>query len=55
MKIIIKPFSEIMVKSKFVKKQYLRNLQTNIIRNLKELECKTEVVVFNDKLEINYI
>ncbi|MCD5382515.1 tRNA 4-thiouridine(8) synthase ThiI [Candidatus Gracilibacteria bacterium] len=54
MKIIIKPFSEIMIKSKFVKKQYLKNLQKNILRNLKELELKIEVVVFNDKLEVNY-
>lgn len=54
MKIIIKPFSEIMIKSKPVRKRYLRILQTNIARTLKMVDPEIKTHLFYDKLEVNY-
>ena len=54
MKIIIKPFSEIMIKSKPVRKRYLQVLQTNIARSLKMLDENIKTHLFYDKLEVNY-
>jgi thiamine biosynthesis protein ThiI len=55
MKIIIKPFSEIMIKSKPVRKRYLQILQTNIARNLKMLNPEIKTHLFYDKLEVNIL
>ncbi len=54
MKFLIKPFSEIMIKSKPVRKRYLNRLQTNIQFWVKEIESKLKTHVFYDKLELNY-
>lgn len=54
MKIIIKPFSEIMVKSKPVRKRQLKTLQTNISKNLKMLDENIKTHLFYDKLEVNF-
>jgi len=54
MKIIIKPFSEIMIKSKPVRKRYLQILQTNIARSLKMLDENIKTNLFYDKLEVNF-
>jgi len=54
MKIIIKPFSEIMIKSKPVRKRYLQVLQTNIARSLKMIDENIKTHLFYDKLEINF-
>ena len=53
MKIIIKPFSEIMIKSKPVRKRYMKVLQTNIARSLKMLDENIKTHLFYDKLEVN--
>ncbi len=53
MKIIIKPFSEIMIKSKPVRKRYMQILQTNIARSLKMLDENIKTHLFYDKLEVN--
>jgi tRNA uracil 4-sulfurtransferase len=55
MKIIIKPFSEIMIKSKPVRKKQLQALQTNITRNLKGLDENIKTHLFYDKLEVNFL
>ena len=55
MKIIIKPFSEIMVKSKPVRKKQLRVLQKNISKSLEYINNNIKVNVFFDKLEVNLI
>jgi thiamine biosynthesis protein ThiI len=55
MKIIIKPFSEIMIKSKPVRKRYLQILQTNISRSLKMLNSEIKTHLFYDKLEVNVL
>ncbi|MDD3645813.1 MAG: tRNA 4-thiouridine(8) synthase ThiI [Candidatus Gracilibacteria bacterium] len=55
MKFLIKPFAEIMIKSKPVRKRYLRILQTNIKLGLKDIEPEIKVHLFWDKLEVNYI
>ena len=53
MKIIIKLFSEIMIKSKPVRKRYMQVLQTNIARSLKMLDENIKTHLFYDKLEVN--
>jgi thiamine biosynthesis protein ThiI len=53
MKFIIKPFAEIMVKSKPVKKKFLAVLQTNIANSLKRTNIKYKVSSFWDFLEVN--
>ncbi len=53
MKFIIKPFSEIMVKSKGVRKRYLGFLQFNLQAQFKEISPEIKVSVHYDKLEIN--
>jgi len=55
MKFLIKPFSEIMVKSKAVKKKFLHTLQNNIFLAFKNNNIDVKVVLFWDKLEVNYI
>lgn len=55
MKIIIKPFSEIMVKSKFVRKEQLKVLKRNITKNLKWLDENIKTHLFYDKLEIDFL
>jgi thiamine biosynthesis protein ThiI len=55
MKIIIKPFSEIMIKSKPVRKRYLQILQTNISRSLKMINSEIKTHLFYDKLEVNVL
>ncbi len=55
MKIIIKPFSEIMIKSKPVRKRYLKILQTNIVKSLKMLDENIKTHLFYDKLEVDLI
>lgn len=55
MKFLIRPFSEIMIKSKSVRKRYLSILQTNISLWLKKIESDIKVHLFWDKLEVNYI
>ncbi|MDR2411418.1 MAG: hypothetical protein LBD88_02295 [Candidatus Peribacteria bacterium] len=52
MKYIIKPFSEIIVKSKPVRKRYLNCLQTNCSLALKKVDEFLKVKVFWDKLEV---
>lgn len=54
MKFIIKPFSEIMIKSKPVRKRYLSRLQSNIQVKTKEISTDLKVQVFWDKLEVNF-
>lgn len=53
MKIIIKPFAEIMVKSKPVKKRFLAILQTNLAIALKKTNLKLKVSSYWDYLEVN--
>jgi len=53
MKIIIKPFSEIMIKSKPVRKRYLTILQQNIWLSLKKVNENIRTHFFWDKLEVN--
>lgn len=53
MKFIIKPFAEIMVKSKGVRKRYLGFLQFNLQTQFKEISSEIKVSVHYDKLEIN--
>ena len=55
MKIIIKPFSEIMIKSKPVRKRYMQVLQTNIARSLKMINSEIKTHLFYDKLEVNLL
>ena len=54
MKFLIKPFSEIMIKSKSVRKRYLSILQTNMSLSLKWVDENIKVHLFYDKLEVNY-
>lgn len=53
MKIIIKPFAEIMVKSKPVRKRFLSVLQTNLTIAIKKIDLKFKVSSFWDNLEVN--
>lgn len=53
MKFIIKPFSEIMIKSKGVRKRYLGFLQYNLQAQFKEICPELKVSVYYDKLEVN--
>ena len=53
MKYIIKPFSEIIVKSKPVRKKYMSILQTNISLSVKELNENIKIHFAWDKLEIS--
>lgn len=53
MKFIIRPFSEIMVKSKGVRKRYLWFLQHNLQVQFREISSQIKVSVHYDKLEIN--
>ena len=55
MKIIIKPFSEIMVKSKAVRKKYLKILQQNLFIWLKKIDEKININLFWDKLEVDLV
>jgi thiamine biosynthesis protein ThiI len=52
MKIIIRPFSEIMIKSKPVRKRYLKILQSNIAKHLKQVDENIKTHLFYDKLEV---
>jgi thiamine biosynthesis protein ThiI len=52
MKFIIKPFSEIIVKSKPVRKKYLDHLQNNCNLALRRIDETLKVKVFWDKLEL---
>jgi len=53
MKFIIKPFSEIMVKSKPVRKRYMQTMQYNLHLKFRDLDENIKVWVFWDKLELN--
>ena len=53
MKYIIKPFSEIMIKSKPVRKRYLSRLQSNIVNKIKPINNNIKTNLFWDKLELN--
>lgn len=53
MKFIIKPFAEIMVKSKPVRRRYLQTLQYNLNLKIKKISENLKVSVFYDKLELN--
>ncbi|QFR39710.1 tRNA 4-thiouridine(8) synthase ThiI [Candidatus Gracilibacteria bacterium 28_42_T64] len=53
MKFIIKPFSEIMIKSKPVRKRLLQTLQYNLNLRVKALNSNLKVSIFYDKLELN--
>jgi len=53
MKFIIKPFSEIMVKSKPVRKRYMQMLQNNLNIKIKRIHSNLKCSLFWDKLEIN--
>jgi len=53
MKIIIKPFAEIMVKSKPVRKRFLSVLQTNLTIAIQKMDLKFKVSSFWDNLEVN--
>jgi thiamine biosynthesis protein ThiI len=53
MKFIIKPFSEIMIKSKPVRKRLLQTLQYNLNLRVKEISSNLKVSIFYDKLELN--
>jgi thiamine biosynthesis protein ThiI len=55
MKFIIKPFSEIMIKSKPVRRRTLQMLQNNIHLSVKKLSDNLKVNLFYDKLEVNLI
>jgi hypothetical protein len=55
MKIIIKPFAEIMIKNKPVRKRYLQILHTNIALNLNMIDENIKVNLFYDKLEVNFV
>jgi thiamine biosynthesis protein ThiI len=55
MKIIIRPFSEIMIKSKPVRKRYLKILQTNIAKHLKQIDENIKTHLFYDKLEVSLL
>jgi len=50
---IIRPFSEIMIKSKPVRKRYLKILQTNIAKTLKQIDENIKTHLFYDKLEVS--
>ncbi|MDD2907863.1 MAG: tRNA 4-thiouridine(8) synthase ThiI [Candidatus Gracilibacteria bacterium] len=52
MKFIIKPFSEILVKSKPVRKKYLSFLQTNCSLALKKINPEIKTKFFRDKQEV---
>jgi len=55
MKFIVKPFSEIMIKSKPVRRRTLQMLQNNIHLSIKKLSDNLKVNLFYDKLEVNLI
>jgi len=52
MKFIIKPFAEILVKSKPVRKKYLSFLQTNCSLALKKINTEIKTKFFRDKQEV---
>lgn len=54
MKILIKPFSEIIIKSKPVRKRYMQTLQHNLYVAIKKINQEIKVNLFWDKLEINW-
>ncbi|PIE85472.1 tRNA 4-thiouridine(8) synthase ThiI [Candidatus Gracilibacteria bacterium] len=53
MKYIIKPFSEIMIKSRPVRKKYLNKLTTNINLAFRQNKLDFKASFFYDKIEIN--
>jgi thiamine biosynthesis protein ThiI len=53
MKYIIRPFAEIIVKSKPVRKRYLDFLQNNANLTLKRVNENLKVKLFWDKLELD--
>ena len=55
MKFIVKPFSEIMIKSKPVRKKTLCLLQKNLHTRIKKISDNLKVNLFYDKLEVNII
>ena len=55
MKFIIKPFSEIMIKSKPVRRKTLVMLKNNIHLRIKKISNNLKVNLFYDKLEVNII
>lgn len=55
MKYIIKPFAEIMIKSKPVKKKFLKKLQSNLKENFTKIDSKIDVILYRDKIEIYFI
>lgn len=55
MKFIVKPFSEIMIKSKPVRKKTLQMLQKNLHTRMKKISDNLKVNLFYDKLEVNLI
>lgn len=52
MKFIVKPFSEILVKSRPVRKKYLRLLQLNCNLSLKKIDSSIKIKFFWDKQEV---
>ncbi len=54
MKFLIKPFPEIMIKSKPVKKRFMQILRNNIDQRLKQDFENIKVQVFWDKLEVSW-
>jgi thiamine biosynthesis protein ThiI len=55
MKFIIKPFSEIMIKSKPVRKKTLQMLHKNLNTRMRKISDNLKVNLFYDKLEVNLI
>ena len=55
MEFIVKPFSEIMIKSKPVRKKTLSMLQKNLHIRMKKISNNLKVNLFYDKLEVNLI
>jgi len=52
MKFIVKPFSEILIKSKPVRKKYLSFLQTNCNLAFKKIDSSIKAKFFRDRQEI---
>jgi thiamine biosynthesis protein ThiI len=55
MKFIVKPFAEIMIKSKPVRRRTLKMLQNNIHLSIIKLSDNLKVTLFYDKLEVNLV
>ncbi|MCP4522692.1 MAG: tRNA 4-thiouridine(8) synthase ThiI [Candidatus Gracilibacteria bacterium] len=53
MKFIIRPFAEIMIKSKPVRKKYMQALQRNIRIKTRDVSENIKISIFYDKLEVN--